>query len=350
MQRLLAEMLAMSAPAFMAWDGKSDIEAPSVYTLTGDVTVSGKRAIQAGGYLLGSGIVYVPVGAGLTVNGNLGPDVTVRYGVQVNGGDANQPYYQAGETVTITAAVPAGMTFSRWSGPAGVTFANAAATTTTFVMSGEPVTVTAIFAYTARDRNDSDDSGSNRTWTPPVTAATEYIIDEAEMKKLIAAADKNGWDFARASSALPTTVKAGAWKLLTGKKFVARTTIDKIVQVQLTFPEPSRLTADRKVSGYVKGSIVDSRRAFFEKWFSNKLRIVHLSHTGSFGQAVEIAAKVDLTDMDTDNLYFYSYDKSANSYKRIEKPAYWIDKNGYLHFTTGLAGDIIVSEGPLKKR
>ena len=110
------------------------------------------------------------------------------------------------------------------------------------------------------------------------------------------------------------------------------------------------MTADRKVSGYVKGSIVDSRRAFFEKWCSNKLRIVHLSHTGSFGQAVEIAAKVDLTDMDTDNLYFYSYDKSANSYKRIEKPAYWIDKNGYLHFTTGLAGDIIVSEGPLKKR
>jgi len=50
------------------------------------------------------------------------------------------------------------------------------------------------------------------------------------------------------------------------------------------------------------------------------------------------------------NLYFYSYDKKANSYKRIEKPAYWIDKNGYLRFTTEYAGEIIISEGALERK
>jgi len=48
--------------------------------------------------------------------------------------------------------------------------------------------------------------------------------------------------------------------------------------------------------------------------------------------------------------YFYSYDKKTNSYKRIEKPAYWIDKNGYLRFTTEMAGDIIISEGSLERK
>jgi len=54
--------------------------------------------------------------------------------------------------------------------------------------------------------------------------------------------------------------------------------------------------------------------------------------------------------MDTKNLYFYSYDKAANIYRRIEKPAYWIDKNRYLHFTTEYGGDIIVSDGPLERK
>jgi len=30
--------------------------------------------------------------------------------------------------------------------------------------------------------------------------------------------------------------------------------------------------------------------------------------------------------------------------------SYWIDKNGYLRFTTELAGDIVISEGALKRK
>ena len=75
-----------------------------------------------------------------------------------------------------------------------------------------------------------------------------------------------------------------------------------------------------------------------------------MDQTAPWGQPVQIAARIDLTGMDSKKLYFYSYDKKANTYRRIEKPAYWIDKNGYLYFETELAGDIIISEGPLDKK
>lgn len=193
------------------------------------------------------------------------------------------------------------------------------------------------------------DSGSTDT-APPLTRPTVYIIHRAEMKRLIAIADKNGWDFARSSCDLPTIVKGDAWELLGERNFAARTTIDNVVQVQLTFPQPGKLTTDMQVSGYVNGGVVNRPRAFFEKWYRNKLKVIHLAHTGSFGLPVEIAAKADLDGMDTANLFFYSYDNESNGYRLIEKPAYWIDRNGYLHFTTELAGDIIISDGKLEQK
>ena len=54
--------------------------------------------------------------------------------------------YASGATVTITATVPAGMAFDRWTTTsAGVTFANATNATTTFRMPNNAVTVTATF-------------------------------------------------------------------------------------------------------------------------------------------------------------------------------------------------------------
>jgi mRNA-degrading endonuclease HigB of HigAB toxin-antitoxin module len=78
--------------------------------------------------------------------------------------------------------------------------------------------------------------------------------------------------------------------------------------------------------------------------------VLHLDQTADWGQPVDLAAKVDLTDMDTENLCFYSYDKAGNSYRLIEKSNYWIDAKGYVHFTTEFAGDIIISEGPLTEK
>jgi hypothetical protein len=63
-----------------------------------------------------------------------------------------------------------------------------------------------------------------------------------------------------------------------------------------------------------------------------------------------VAAKVDLAGMDTTKLVLYAYDPKANSYRKLAAPAYWIDANGYLRFTTSYAGDIIIAQGELEKR
>ena len=121
-----------------------------------------------------------------------------------------------------------------------------------------------------------------------------------------------------------------------GKSVLAR------ISVNPEFATKDLLLSANKNSNNIK--------ALFEKWFVNKIRVVHLEQEGSFGMPIKIAAKVDLDGMDTKNLYFYSYNKKLNSYHRIGKPAYWLDKNGYLHFTTEMAGDIIIIDGELVRK
>ena len=194
--------------------------------------------------------------------------------------------------------------------------------------------------------SSSRDSGSSSSNVADTIAAPAFKwYTQAELE----AAIQNGPP-ARTRYSGSAGVKAGLWKLFGQSSYMHDTTADGAVQVRVQFTNPSPITTDVLLSGWVKGDAVNSIKGIFEKWFKNKVRVIHLEQQGSFGQPVQIAARVDLTGMDTENLYFYSYDKKANSYKRIEKPAYWIDKNGYLRFTTEYAGEIIISEGLLEKK
>ena len=112
--------------------------------------------------------------------------------------------------------------------------------------------------------------------------------------------------------------------------------------------KPELATSDISVS--MNETRAKNIKSFFEKYFTNKIAILSFDQQDSFGMPVEIAAKTDLTGMDSKNLCFYSYDNKANTYRRIEKPVYWIDKNGYLHFQTDVAGTIIISDGVLVKK
>ena len=145
-------------------------------------------------------------------------------------------------------------------------------------------------------------------------------------------------------------VLASAWARLAGLRYEHDTMDGNAVQVRVTIDNPAKFTKDTLVSGYVKGAAVDSTRGHFGKWFSNKMQVIHFDQQDAWEQPVQIAARVDVNVMGSKNLYFYSYDQKANIYRRIEMPVYWIDKNGYLHFTTKYAGDIIISEGSLERK
>ncbi len=78
-----------------------------------------------------------------TIEGGDGPTPDGKYRVTVNSGTGSGTY-APGETVTITANAPAaGQSFTNWTTNSSITFANASATTTTFVMPEANVTVTA---------------------------------------------------------------------------------------------------------------------------------------------------------------------------------------------------------------
>ena len=88
----------------------------------------------------------------------------------------------------------------------------------------------------------------------------------------------------------------------------------------------------------------------FTKWYSNDLRVLTLEHNGSYGTTVNIAAKLDLGSMKTTNLHLYSYDRNANQFRLLNDTGAFVDKNGFFQFKTTYGNDIIISDGPLKRK
>lgn len=89
----------------------------------------------------------------------------------------------------------------------------------------------------------------------------------------------------------------------------------------------------------------------FSKYFVNEIAVVSLSQPVSFGQVVEIAAKVDLSKLDSSKpWHFYSYDAAKNEYREIAGTNYKIDANGYIHFNTQLAGKILITDKPMTSK
>jgi len=306
------------------------------------------------------------VPARLTVRTDAAPTTTV--GVTGVSLDKTALTLTAGGSETLTATVaPANATNKAvsWSssnagvatvsnGTVTAVSAGTATITVTTVDGGKTascaVTVNAA-PVTSTSSSDSDSGGSSGGGSD-YTAQQQgtYWIEPSEAKTLAGAARGRGDSYVRTRRATSVGIRKGALAELAGLRYEHDTIADGAVQVRISFSDPAKTVKDVLVSGYVKGADVAWVKAHFEKWFKNKLRVVHLEQQGDFGMTAQIAAKVDLEGMDTKNLYFYSYDKAANIYRRIEKPAYWIDKNGYLHFETELAGDIIISEGPLERK
>jgi hypothetical protein len=199
--------------------------------------------------------------------------------------------------------------------------------------------------------NGSSSSNSNDSIADNQVRNTNdiYWIDSGEAKILLKTAQDKGFLYARTRRITNTGIRKAALSSLAGLRYEHDTLLDKAVQVRLSIPNPAKATKDLLVSGHVTGTAVNKVKALFEKWYANKIRVIHLEQQGGWGQPVNISAKVDLTGMDTKNLYFYSYDQKSNVYKRITAPSYWIDANEYIHFTTEFAGDIVISENLLVK-
>lgn len=183
-----------------------------------------------------------------------------------------------------------------------------------------------------------------------VPLAPVLTVDPPRAKVALSEMEKANSTRARIAHAGMILTTGEAWAAFGQTPVDFDTVLNGAVQVRVSVPAPGNLTTDTYVSGFVSGSPVDSTRKLFETWFGNKIRVLHFDSAAPWGQAVGVAAKIDLAGMDTANLYFYSYDKSGNTYRRLENPACRVDGNGYLRFTTRLAGEIVISEGPLARK
>lgn len=120
----------------------------------------------------------------------------------------------------------------------------------------------------------------------------------------------------------------------------------KSVDVRLT------VTPSKTTKGIITVAMLDNPDVIkrYANTYSNKFVAIDFFQEGSFGTIVDVAAKVDLTGLDTSSLDFYSYNMLTNKQRKIENPNYTIDEKGYLHFSTDLGGTIMITDKPLTKK
>lgn len=202
------------------------------------------------------------------------------------------------------------------------------------------------------DSDSSGGSGGGRFGfgSSGAIARNPVVQTAGTIKNLAAAAQSKGETVAQSQGTREVTVKGSAWSLLEGLTFQHDTVANGAVQVRVTINNPAALLQDMKVSAYATGRKAERIGNLFDKHFSNKTGVVYFDQTGPWGQEVQIAAKLNLTGMNTDNLVLYTFDRTANAYSQLPNPQYSIDANGYLHFSTPYAGAIVVSDGALSEK
>jgi uncharacterized protein YkwD len=175
-------------------------------------------------------------------------------------------------------------------------------------------------------------------WITPDT--TENILETLIL---------NNQELVNLSSAFTYGITSDSLKKLGSTPLTFDSLVGESLQVQLTIDDPSQLSRDLKLSGYVRGSTVDDIKTYIKKFFSNKrFEVIHFAQKGTWGTQVQVKAKSLFSP--SDKLTFYSFDTITKNYYKIDVTTYNIDENGFLNFKTAFAGDILITRGILSIR
>lgn len=112
--------------------------------------------------------------------------------------------------------------------------------------------------------------------------------------------------------------------------------------VRIVF-SPALATKDIELYGTTRSVTVRVVRRIFENAFGGTASVISLAHQGEFGMEVRVAARVD-ESFTADAVYFYTYNLEAHTISQFVPSFVWLDAYGYLHFTTAVGGEIIVSD------
>ncbi len=223
----------------------------------------------------------------------------------------------------------------------------------------DDTTVLAQWSYTggSSSSDGSSSSGSNNsvminnnnTSKKKIEVNKSKAVEDA--KKAIAAAGKTG-EAARIRTVNASKVSFDTMKAVsaTGNVMIHADTMNgNAIQGRL-YIDPSKATGDIKLGVYTTPDKTGAATKLFNKFFSNTIEVVSFEQKKTFGTTVRVAAKIDTSKLNTNNLIFYCYDKETNTYHRIYNPSYSINAHGYVHFNTTYAGDIIITDRALKAK
>lgn len=113
---------------------------------------------------------------------------------------------------------------------------------------------------------------------------------------------------------------------------------------------PALAESGLNLAGSTLSAHAQAVKVLFERFFENEIpAVVSLTQKEDFGQAASICVKVP-EGTDPADLVVYSYNPEANTYRKVRDPNAWVDNNGYLHFDTPFAYDLIVAKGDLTLR
>jgi len=104
---------------------------------------------------------------------------------------------------------------------------------------------------------------------------------------------------------------------------------------------PAAATRDINLAASTTSARAQRTQALFSRSFEGPMMVISMEQQGNFGTEVRVTTRID-SELDADNLFFYSFDRETNRFTRFT-PNTRVDDNGFLHFNTTLAGCIIIS-------
>jgi hypothetical protein len=113
------------------------------------------------------------------------------------------------------------------------------------------------------------------------------------------------------------------------------------LDVRISILNPSAATRDLNLAASTTSASAIRTHRLFSRSFDGPMMVVSMEQQENFGMEVRVTTRLD-PDLDAGNLLFYSFNTQTNTFTRFT-PNTRVDDNGFLHFNTTLAGDIIIS-------
>jgi len=116
------------------------------------------------------------------------------------------------------------------------------------------------------------------------------------------------------------------------------------LDVRIVVPDPSAATRGINLAASTTSAeAVRVQNIFMRSHNNAAMTVVSMGQQGDFGMEVRVVTRIDPV-LDANNLYFYSYNLQTNTFRRFTPSAVSMDANGFLHFTTTMADNIVISD------